>query len=76
MLQVINMNITEIWWDLAVTKQPNSNLANSASSYNTFPPSNLDEYDGIFISPLTNDIHNFPLPPNHKIPNFEMFSCK
>lgn len=42
----------------------------------TSQPQNLDEYDGIFTSPLTGEIHNFPLPPKHNTPKFKMFSVE
>lgn len=45
-----------------------------ATPSSTSQPQNLDEYDGIFTSPLKDEIHNFPLPPEHKGPMFEMFS--
>lgn len=38
------------------------------------PQQSADEYDGIFTSPLSKEICNFPLPPKHKAPMFEMFS--
>lgn len=57
-----------------MANNPNSNSMNPVDSSNTSPPSNLDEYDGIFISPLRDDICNFPLPPDHKIPKFEIFN--
>lgn len=33
-----------------------------------------EDYYGVFISPLFEDIHNFPLPLDHKVPKFKMFS--
>lgn len=40
------------------------------------PQQSIYEYDGIFTSPLNEEICNFPLPPEHKAPNFEMFNGK
>lgn len=32
-----------------------------------------EDYDGIFTSPLSKEIHNFLLPPDFKTPKFKMF---
>ena len=67
------MNILNLRREITMNNNPGSSLTNPRGSSNT-SPSNPNEYDGIFISPLTNDIRNFPLPPNQKTPKFEMFS--
>lgn len=33
-----------------------------------------EDYDDVFTTSLLDDIHNYPLPPNDKALNFEMFS--
>lgn len=33
-----------------------------------------EDYDGVFISPLSEEFHNFPLPPDLKAPKFNMLS--
>jgi len=67
------MNILDLRREITTNKNLGSNSTNPGGSSNT-SPSNPNDYDGIFISPLMADIYNFPLPPNHKTPNFEMFS--
>jgi len=71
--QALNMNILDLRREITANNNLGSSSTNPRGSSNT-SPSNPNDYDGIFISPLIYEIPNFPLPPNHKIPKFEMFN--
>lgn len=66
----LNMTIAVIHQEFIAVQNsiPYTNILGNSSN-----PSNPNEYDGIFISPLMNDIHNFPLTSDHKTPKFKIF---